>query len=162
MPLSTVYVIQFITDEPLMIPGTGGVAVRGQVLEIGPGRAGANFPYRSPRGQIQHYKGRQHYMLIDAVSDDGKRIKNHPDLNVVIGAKDINLEDQSWEPPLQNRGTNVVGESAMPTEEPEVKRTKVKKTKIKDLAEGKKISKKTKKSSEKKKASKDKKKKGDQ
>jgi len=79
--------IQFVTDERLMIPGTGSVGVRGALLEIGPGRPGANFRYRSPREQITHY-GKQHYILLSCSDESGDAIE-HPDLGERFGDADI-------------------------------------------------------------------------
>jgi hypothetical protein len=79
--------IQFVTDERLMIPGTGSVGVRGALLEIGPGRPGANFRYRSPREQITHY-GRQHYVLLSCSDESGDAV-DHPDLNERFGDAQI-------------------------------------------------------------------------
>lgn len=92
----SVLTIQFITDERLMIPGTGSVGVRGQLLEIGPGRAGANFRYRSPREQIRHY-GKQHYVLLTAVDDDGEP-EDHPDLEVNMTGGPAILDEADDEP----------------------------------------------------------------
>lgn len=74
--------IQFVTDERLLIPGAGTVGVRGQNLEIGPGKVGANFPYRSPRKQVEHY-GMQHYVLLAAYDEFGRQIE-HVDEGVRI------------------------------------------------------------------------------
>ncbi len=92
------FTIQFVTDERLLIPGTGNVAVSGQVLEIGRGKPGATFPYRSPLEQIEHY-GRQHYVLLRATDDEGKDI-DHDDLNVNAegGPSAISAEEASSAP----------------------------------------------------------------
>lgn len=76
-----VLTIQFNDDERLLIPGQG-VAVRGQLLEIGEGRTGQAFPYRSPRAQVQHY-GEQHYVLVKYEDEYGRAL-DHPDLDVII------------------------------------------------------------------------------
>lgn len=88
--------IQFITDERLMIPGSGGVGVRGGLLEIGPGLPGQMFPYRSPREQIKHY-GKQHYVLITVTDEEGEEI-DHPDLGVTLVGSIVEPEDAADEP----------------------------------------------------------------
>ena len=70
--------IQFVTDERILIRGTGGVSVRGQILNIGPGEVGARFDYHSPEEQKEMF-GRQNWVLIAAEDDDGSPIR-HPDL----------------------------------------------------------------------------------
>ncbi len=103
------YLIQFIDDEPILIPGTGSVAVRGQFLDIGPGKLGVNFPYRSPEEQVEHYK-QQKYVLVAAYDEEENEI-DHPDIERTAdgGHAFIDAEDAAQEPALQNRGTNVVG-----------------------------------------------------
>lgn len=103
------YLIQFIDNEPILIPGTGSVAVRGQFLEVGPGKIGANFPYRSPEDQVRHYRG-QKYILVAAYDEDGLEI-DHPDIERTADGGTIFIEEDEAdnEPALQNRGTNVVG-----------------------------------------------------
>lgn len=89
--------IQFITNERIMIPGTASVGVRGQLLRIGPGELGAQFPYRSPRQQINHY-GKQHYMLIGSFDAEGSPIENDPDLMIRVdggGIVEPGQEDDS-------------------------------------------------------------------
>ena len=70
--------IQFVTDERILIRGTGGVSVRGQILDIGPGEVGARFDYHSPEEQKDMF-GRQNWVLIAAEDDNGDPIR-HPDL----------------------------------------------------------------------------------
>lgn len=67
--------IQFITDERLMVPGTGLTAIKGQVLGIGPGELGANFPYMNRSAQIAMY-GEQHYVLVASFDEDGNMIED--------------------------------------------------------------------------------------
>lgn len=77
-----VYMVQFVTPQNFSIPGAGAVTERGYVLEIGAGRLGENFPYRSPREQVRHY-GHQAYVLIAAYDEFGNQVP-HPDLNVAL------------------------------------------------------------------------------
>lgn len=104
-----VFLIQFITDDPILITGTGSVAVRGQLLEVGPGKIGANFPYRDPEGQLSHY-GEQKYVLIAAYNAAGEEI-DHDDVERTADGSVtfIDPEDAASEPAFQNRGTNIVG-----------------------------------------------------
>lgn len=67
--------IQFITDERLMVPGTGLTAIKGQVLGVGPGELGANFPYMNRSEQIAMY-GEQHYVLVASFDEDGNMIED--------------------------------------------------------------------------------------
>lgn len=92
------YTIQFVTDRRLLIPGTGSVGVRGQLLEIGLGKPGANFPYRSPAAQKQMY-GEQVYVLISDVDEYGEDVEN-ADIGVNIdgGPSSINPNDASQFP----------------------------------------------------------------
>lgn len=96
--MSDTLTVQFITNTRLMIPGTGNVGVRGQLLEIGRGKPGATFPYRSPRDQMDHY-GEQKYVLLSAVDEDGVDI-DHGDIEVNLskGPTTIDAEDVSSGP----------------------------------------------------------------
>lgn len=67
--------IQFITDERLMVPGTGLTAIKGQVLGVGPGELGANFPYKNRSEQIAMY-GEQHYVLVASFDEDGNMVED--------------------------------------------------------------------------------------
>lgn len=93
-----IYTIQFSTDRRLLIPGTGSVGVRGQLLEIGPGKTGANFPYRSPTLQRQHY-GEQLFVLVSVVDEYGDDVED-ADIGVNLdgGPSLIDPEDASLVP----------------------------------------------------------------
>ena len=67
--------IQFITDERLMVPGTGLTAIKGQLLGVGSGELGANFPYRNRSDQIAMY-GEQHYVLVASFDKDGNMVED--------------------------------------------------------------------------------------
>lgn len=96
--MSGTLTVQFVTDTRLMIPGTASVGVRGQLLEIGRGKTGAIFPYRSPRDQIEHY-GEQKYVLMSAVDEEGLDV-DHEDIEVNLskGPTTIDAEDVSSGP----------------------------------------------------------------
>lgn len=84
--------IQFISDERILIRGTGGVSVRGQVLVIAPNEAGSRFEYKSPEEQKEMY-GKQHWILLMAENDKGKAV-SHPDLGRTldgVGLRDAGL-----------------------------------------------------------------------
>lgn len=96
--MGNIYSVQFITDKRYLIPGTGNVAVKGQVLEIGPGKTGANFPYRSPKRQIDHY-GNQIMVLLRVTDELGEEVE-HADIGVNLdgGPSVIDAEDASLVP----------------------------------------------------------------
>lgn len=96
--MSGTLTVQFITDTRLMIPGTGSVGVRGQLLEIGQGKPGSIFPYRSPRDQIDHY-GEQKYVLMSAVDEEGLEVDNNDiEVNLSKGPTTIDAKDVSSHP----------------------------------------------------------------
>ncbi len=154
------HVIQFLTDERLLIPGTGSVGVKGQILEIGPGKPGANFPYRSPDEQRMHY-GEQFYVLIQAIGDDGEDM-DHPDIGrtlegVVSGIEpeDASAGPQGVHKVMKERGkpevANAKAKGVEDEPEPETKTKKKKSTKKKTSTSKSKKTDKEEKSSKKKK-----------
>ena len=156
------YVVQFLTDERLLIPGTGSVAVKGQILEIGPNKPGATFPYRSPSEQKTHY-GEQFYVLIQVIDNDGEDIE-HPDIGrtlegVVSGIEpeDASVGPQGVHEVMRTRGmagvadTKAKGEeNSPPKDKSRRKKKKVKSSKSKSETEEKKVKKTTKKKKKKK------------
>lgn len=73
------YTIQFIADDRILIRGTSGVSVRGQILIIGVGETGEKFTYLSPEDQVAQF-GHQAYVLLSAEDEQGNAI-DHPDIN---------------------------------------------------------------------------------
>lgn len=126
----SVLVIQFITNTRLLIPGTANVGVRGQVLEIGPGKPGVNFPYRSPIDQKTHY-GEQKYVLLRYLDDVGDD-EEHEDIDVRLdgGPSVIDINDAATGPTgvhkvMSERGKTIPDENPPKEEEekPKKKRT---------------------------------------
>ncbi len=143
----SVLTVQFVTDRRILIPGTGNVAVRGQLLEIGPGKPGTEFPYRSPKEQIDHY-GEQLFVLLSVKDEEGFE-EDHLDVDVNLGkgpatidAEDVSTAPEGVHEVMKNRGAvegdpsfqqNVesVEEVDKPTPKRRVRKTSVRNTRAK-------------------------------
>lgn len=103
--------IQFITDERLMVPGTGLTAIKGQVLGIGPGELGANFPYKNRSDQIAMY-GEQHYVLVASFDEDGNMVEDteyEPEKEIDV--QNVMTAPQGIHEVMRDRGAEGVDEA---------------------------------------------------
>lgn len=103
--------IQFITDERLMVPGTGLTAIKGQVLGIGPGELGANFPYKNRSEQIAMY-GEQHYVLVASFDEDGNMVEDteyEPEKEIDV--QNVATAPQGVHEVMRDRGADGVDEA---------------------------------------------------